>query len=611
MYGKYNGFVPEFPWRSNLYKVQGNPDDPRHKGSLFRSVDRIRLLYGVLQADPLLGGAGLKLFHMIRDPNHSLTATFPLHDPLKRKQLQKNWAHSWWPLFTQPLMEIRDYFGEKVAFYFAFLQFYCLWLIGPAILGALVYAWQLAENPHPRVDIEVLPFVGAVAAVWATLFLEFWKREEATLRSDWGMTNFVVKEQPRPEFDGERVRSPVDGTLIKHFPWYRRIVRFVFSQTVIWGFIAVVLAIVISIFFLRQALKRWNERAGLIITSLVNAVQIQILNVMYGVIADKLNEFENHRTRSEWENSLISKTFLFKFINSYNSLFYIAFFKRFDTGCRQPNDPNCLTELSIQLAIIFGSAIVVNNTIELLTPIILNSVRARQNAAVEEGQKLKEESRPELEFILQPYSTLPDFDELVVQFGYVSLFVVAFPLAPALALFNNYFEIRLDAKKITTLCQRPTPLGAATIGTFFDILTIVSFIAVLVNTLIVTFFTEIIDKWAKESFISKLAVFIVFERCVVLIKIMISYVVPDVPLPIQEHIQRETYIVDMLINGVEEETEEVRKRRNTLLPEYDGFSYDNIPEEFPTKHFASDVEFVGKSAHEEQQLIGDSKAARV
>ncbi|XP_076340392.1 anoctamin-7-like isoform X2 [Tachypleus tridentatus] len=37
--------------------------------------------------------------------------------------------------------------------------------------------------------------------------------------------------------------------------------------------------------------------------------------------------------------------------------------------------------------------------------------------------------------------------EMVLQFGFVTIFVVAFPLAPLFALLNNITEIRLDARK--------------------------------------------------------------------------------------------------------------------------------------------------------------------
>lgn len=37
---------------------------------------------------------------------------------------------------------------------------------------------------------------------------------------------------------------------------------------------------------------------------------------------------------------------------------------------------------------------------------------------------------------------------LVLQFGFITIFVAAFPIAPLFALLNNWVEIRLDAKKL-------------------------------------------------------------------------------------------------------------------------------------------------------------------
>jgi anoctamin-7 len=37
---------------------------------------------------------------------------------------------------------------------------------------------------------------------------------------------------------------------------------------------------------------------------------------------------------------------------------------------------------------------------------------------------------------------------LVLQFGFITIFVAAFPIAPLFALLNNWIEIRLDARKL-------------------------------------------------------------------------------------------------------------------------------------------------------------------
>ncbi len=56
------------------------------------------------------------------------------------------------------------------------------------------------------------------------------------------------------------------------------------------------------------------------------------------------------------------------------------------------------------------------------------------------------------------------YHSAVIQFGFVSLFVASFPLAPLFALLNNVIEIRLDAKKFVTELRRPDAVRAKDIG---------------------------------------------------------------------------------------------------------------------------------------------------
>lgn len=86
-----------------------------------------------------------------------------------------------------------------------------------------------------------------------------------------------------------------------------------------------------------------------------------------------LNDKENHETDTEYEDNKILKVFAFQFINSYFSLFYIAFIKNHLElfGRKQPcranvdGEPDCLAELAYQLGIIFVSRLVAGNFTEV------------------------------------------------------------------------------------------------------------------------------------------------------------------------------------------------------------------------------------------------------
>ena len=67
-------------------------------------------------------------------------------------------------------------------------------------------------------------------------------------------------------------------------------------------------------------------------------------------------------------------------------------------------------------------------------------------------------------FLLGVWWTVWRCGGAVIQFGYATLFVVAFPLAPLLALINNYFEIRVDSRKALKASLRPVPMRAQDIG---------------------------------------------------------------------------------------------------------------------------------------------------
>jgi len=81
-------------------------------------------------------------------------------------------------LWSQPLDDIRDYYGEQVGMYFAYLQFYSRWLLPIALIGALFFIWQLSEG---KVAVDGMSAFGLLIAIWSCVFLETWKRRQAQL----------------------------------------------------------------------------------------------------------------------------------------------------------------------------------------------------------------------------------------------------------------------------------------------------------------------------------------------------------------------------------------------------------------------------------------------
>jgi len=518
--------------------------------SIFRSVDRLRLTAAIIKNDKELGGAAVNISACLKSGTHPMCAYFCLDNEAQKKDLQDDWFQ-WQAVWNQPLDKIRNYYGESVSLYFAFIQYYSQWLILPSIVGFGAFIYQLDDG----IDTPYNPIYAVVVAGWASLFLEAWKRRNATLNAHWGMSSFLEKEQARPGFQGEYQPSPIHGGQEEIFSLREKIKRALLGQTVIWTLIGVVLAAVASIFLLRPLVVKAQPSIGPILVGLINSVQIQILNTVYGKVSLFLNEYENHRTESEFENALIAKSFLFKFVNSYNSLFYLCFIKKYDVGCGVDDDPkkDCLGEVRFQLATIFITNLVVNNAIELGTPFIegyLKNQKESQGVTEEQKALLTE---PEKQYEKSSYeSTFSDFDELAIQFGYAALFVVAFPITPLLALINNFFEIRLDASKLILATRRPEPKGACNIGTWFAIFNIIGFIAVMTNCGIIIFVSsKTIGKVTSLPGV-QFVIFLILEHLLFLAKFAIDYFVPDAPGEISEHLERQKYIVDILINGLKD-----------------------------------------------------------
>ncbi|PWA14677.1 hypothetical protein CCH79_00014307 [Gambusia affinis] len=253
---------------------------------------------------------------------------------------------------------------------------------------------------------------------------------------------------------------------------------------------------------------------------IINLVVILILDEIYGAVALWLTELEIPKTETNFEERLILKAFLLKFMNAYAPIFYVAFFKgRFagrpgsyvyvfnDYRMEECAPGGCLIELCIQLSIIMlGKQLIQNNIFEIGIPKLKKLIHALKEK--ETIQKKKDEERPpqqwNLDYALAPFEGLtPEYMEMIIQFGFVSLFVASFPLAPLFALLNNVIEIRLDARKFVTELRRPVTARAKDIGIWYNILSGMGKLSVIINAFVISFTSDFVPRLVYQYMYSQ------------------------------------------------------------------------------------------------------------
>ncbi|ALC47465.1 CG16718 [Drosophila busckii] len=504
-------------------------------------------------------------------------------------------------------------------------------------------------------------FFAVFMSFWAALFLELWKRYSAEITHRWDLTGFDLHEEhPRPQYLARLEHiEPTRTDYVTNMKeptvpfWRMKLPATVFSFSVVVLLIALafvaLIAVVVHRMSVLAALKvdgsnMTTSKAMILATAsaaFVNLCFLYILNYLYNHLAEYLTEMEMWRTQTQFDDSLTLKIYLLQFVNYYASIFYIAFFKGKFVG--RPGEYNevfhyrqeecssggCLTELCIQLAIIMIGKQAFNTILEVYLPMFWRRVLAIQvglsrlfgNAA--KADKSKDE-RWMRDFKLLDWgarSLFPEYLEMVLQYGFVTIFVAAFPLAPLFALLNNILEMRLDAKKLLTHHKRPVSQRVRDIGVWYRILDCIGKLSVITNGFIIAFTSDLIprlvyryrhngslvgylDSTLSEFLIvdspklhslagdntnittcryadfreppsstekyhltrdfyiilaCRLAFIVVFENFVALVMIFVRWCIPDMSVELRDQIKREVYITNEII--IEQEAKRARFAR--------------------------------------------------
>uniref|UniRef100_A0A8D2NZ39 Anoctamin n=1 Tax=Zosterops lateralis melanops TaxID=1220523 RepID=A0A8D2NZ39_ZOSLA len=470
----------------------------------------------------------------------------------------------------QPIDLIRKYFGEKIGLYFAWLGLYTEFLIPSSVIGIIVFLygcitiesdipsremcdqrnaftmcplcdkfcdyWNLSSacttaRASHLFDNPATVFFSIFMALWATMFLEQWKRLQMRLSYFWDLTGLEEEEVSLLSLEWLPIMNPINSnifycTVVSHLfflfmcfclqnekeklTWSDRmpgyaanfgLILFMIMLTfsAVFGVIVYRITTAAALSFSTNETTRSNVRVTVTATAVIlNLVVVLILDEIYGAVAKWLTEIEIPKTEKTFEERLILKAFLLKFVNSYASIFYVGIFKLILLIPYTLS--GCLMELCIQLSIIMlGKQLIQNNLFEIGIPKLkklLRKLKDERTVLKEmDTNQSKDPQQWDLDYILEPFTGLtPEYMEMIIQFGFVTLFVASFPLAPVFALLNNVIEVRLDAKKFVTELRRPDTVREKDIGIWYNILSAIGKLSVIINAFVIAITSDFIPR---------------------------------------------------------------------------------------------------------------------
>lgn len=551
---------------SHLYKMHIDPTDefegqayPEAK-AIFRTADRIQLIDHIIRSADH-DCAGIDVGQLLHDQD--LLHYFPLHENRRLVDLDKDWFKAF--VWGTSIHKIRDYYGERIAMYFLFLSHFTKWLMLPAICGASLHLVSVVYGtPDNYTGLVVV--VGVV--FWASFFIHWWRRLASTFALKWGTLGMSSALEPtRPKFQGVSRINPVTQRIDRYYPWSERIFKVLFSYSVLTVAMLVVAFIVCCLFYLRHV---FHKNGGRFWFQLINAVVVEVLNAVFTQVAMWLTERENHRSYTEHSNHLLAKTIIFKFVNSYGSLYYIAFFKEHSQLFGMPmtcmynprlESDDCLRDLGWQLGIFIVVRLTLQNFVEFGLPYIQFAFRrfreGRQfytNPFSGPSVIMGDASSAEKQSKKEDYDLYADMDEILILYGYTTLFVVACPWVPMLTFVTLIIEIFLDEKKLVLLHRRPMPQPAANNEPWDTAFDAFSLMAMLTNCAVIIFSGHTFDHWSHGS---KIRLLMLVEFSCIAARMAAGLVLPDIPRQVRLLQLQQRVLVQRHINGggVEDDSE--------------------------------------------------------
>ena len=535
--------------------------------------------------------------------SHVISQHFPVHLP-ERNLISVSWEEYKWRLSRgmlltgflknmQPLNFIKDYYGEKFGFYFAWLIHYTGWLIPVAIVGVIFGIAMIVDainddRQYDHFTASPLSIIYAIIImIWITFFHESWKRKQQYIGNEWLVRNFQDATTEHPDFECEITIDPDT----KH--QFKVATKRAYERQLAIGVPITVLSMLL-VLLAQVALQvaNWEIAAAYhsedgvdesgnqpvplywkYLPAVINSILILVFGNFYGRVSKWLVDSENHRYYSSYENSMINKKYMFNFINTYIGNFVAIFYNQ------------NFASLTLNLVIVMVAKQVVFNVIEyIIEKYTVGKAIKKVDQLFEKRLQMARDAGDEVEIkdiethldlekqlMMKPaqQSLVPYYNEAVIQLGFIAFFATAFPFAPLFSFLTNLLEIKIKLNHISQFGRRNRAEGTSGIGNWMPIMSFVSYIAVPLNVIILLFCrfptvqvgaTQNLDelpieeesvlvryfkekdpeRWTRANiFIMAILV----EHIVIGLKIVVALIIPDLPFSVtQAELKREKQI---------------------------------------------------------------------
>ncbi|CAE8611215.1 unnamed protein product, partial [Polarella glacialis] len=186
---------------------------------------------------------------------------------------------------------VREYFGEKVAFFFHWMAVYTRYLGILAIAGFLLGViphWFFGHSDRIK-RIGQLSFC-LVLIIWATSFNVIYQRASLRLQQKWGMKRLSISEKNLPSYDPDKDGMGRREQLIRRLP-----------SLCVMVYMLLFMGFVVWLNSYPTLKKNPSLHAGVI------SIVVKGGSFLWGKICDVLVSLENHRTYSRASSSRVWK----------------------------------------------------------------------------------------------------------------------------------------------------------------------------------------------------------------------------------------------------------------------------------------------------------------